>query len=66
MRERSRSCQHLNLVTTRVARVEQCSHGTLHLMLGDMTLRLAPDDFLDLAQALSVAAARVERPRLVS
>lgn len=56
------ACAHRTVHTARLCRVEQCEHGTVHLVLGDLTLRLAPDDFRELAAALAAAAAEVAGP----
>ena len=61
-----RSCRHVNLVTSETCKVELCSHGTVHLVLGDLTLRLRRDDLLDLAGALAQASAHLTEPRLHS
>jgi hypothetical protein len=46
-------------------RVDGCDHGVLHLTLGTLTVRLSPDQLVDLARTLEAAARRVE-PRLAS
>lgn len=61
-----RSCLHQTLVAGDGCRVELCSHGTAHLVLGDLTLRLQVPEFLALAEALAQAAGRLEAPRLHS
>ncbi len=55
MSHKTRACRHRNLVSSRLCRIEQCEHGTVHLVLGDLTLRLRPDDLLDITGALEVA-----------
>ena len=54
------ACHHKKLVVGETCKVEQCSHGTVHLTLGDVTLRLRADGFLAVAAAIGVAANRVE------
>jgi hypothetical protein len=54
------SCRHTTLVVGETCRVEQCSRGTIHLVLGDLTLRVSAATFLATATALNVAARRVE------
>jgi len=56
-------CVHQNLVSSRVCRVDQCEHGTLHLVLGDLTLRVREQDFRELADALNAAASRIAPQR---
>ncbi len=53
-------CCHFTVVVGPNCRVEQCEHGTVHVSLGDMTLRLRPESFQALATALGVAAGRIE------
>lgn len=49
------------LVTSEHCHVEQCSEaGTVHVRFGDLTLRLRPNDFVELATALRLAANRLE------
>ena len=52
-------CALRALATSRVARIELCTHGTVHLTLGALTLRLTPDQLQDLAGALETAVARI-------
>lgn len=54
------NCQHTTLVVGETCRVEQCSRGTIHLVLGDLTLRVSESSFLTTATALGVAARRLE------
>lgn len=54
------TCRHHRLVSSRLCRVERCEHGTVHVTLGDLTLRMRADDLRELADALGVAAARVD------
>lgn len=56
MTHKTRACRHRNLVSSRLCRIEQCEHATVHLVLGDLTLRLRPDDLLDISGALEVAS----------
>ena len=52
-------CRHQTLATSRVCRVDRCEHGTLHVALGDMTLRMRPEDLIDLARAVAAAARQI-------
>jgi hypothetical protein len=45
--------------------VDRCDHGTLHLTLGALTLRLSPEQLADLAETLGTAA-RLNAPTSVS
>lgn len=54
------SCQHQTLVVGETCRVERCSHGRIHLVLGDMTLRVSESAFMATATALGVAARRLD------
>ena len=56
-----RSCRHRKLVVGETCQVEECSHGTIHVALGNVTLRLSPERFLAAVTALRVAADRLER-----
>lgn len=58
--ERVRRCGHRRLVAEGGCRVDQCGHGTVHLTIGDVTLRLSAAAFQSLAATLGQAAARVE------
>lgn len=62
----NRSCDHTALVVGQHCRVEQCSHGHVHVTLGDLTLRLRPGDFIATAAALEVAARRLDTSQLES
>lgn len=53
------ACAHRTVHASRLCRVEQCEHGTVHLVLGDLTLRVRAEDFHELAASLGAAAARV-------
>lgn len=67
----SAGCLHHLLSTSGGCRVHRCDHGTIHVTLGALTLRLAESQLTDLAAALS-AATRVlsvpseRRSRLLS
>jgi hypothetical protein len=54
-----RPCTHRSLASSRVCRIEQCDHGTLHLILGDLTLRVRPDELLELCRAFDLASLRM-------
>lgn len=54
------SCTHRRLVTSELCHVEQCSHGTIHVRLGELTLHLRPQDFVAIAAALRAATNRLD------
>lgn len=54
------ACQHQTLVVGETCRVERCSRGTIHLVLGDLTLRVSESAFVATATALGVAARRLD------
>lgn len=54
------NCEHTTLVVGETRRVERCSQGMIHLVLGDLTLRVSESSFLTTATALGVAARRLE------
>jgi hypothetical protein len=44
------------LAATRACRIDRCNCGTLHLRIGDFHLKLSPDDFLQVAATIGIAA----------
>lgn len=62
MHRTAESCHHHNLISTRVCRVEQCDHGTIHVTIGDLTLRMRETDLREIARALGSAVERIEPP----
>jgi len=54
------ACTHQRLADGQCCRVDRCDHGTVHVTLGAMTLRLSPDQLADLAVTLETAARRLE------
>lgn len=58
------SCLHRRLVTSELCHVEQCSRGTIHVRLGELTLHLRPGDFVAIATALAKASHGVDSPEL--
>lgn len=61
-----RPCDHRRLVTSELCHVEQCSRGTIHLRLGDLTLHLRPQDFVAIATALRTATNRLDASEVES
>lgn len=66
-------CGRRLLAAGRSCRVEQCSHGTVHLTIGALTLRVPVEALSDLAHTLGAALGRPgpvsdrgRRPRLHS
>ena len=55
-----RKCRHRKLVVGEGCQVEECSRGTVHVVIGNMTLRMRPEAFLSVATALGMAANRLE------
>jgi hypothetical protein len=55
-------CTHRRLAEGECCRVDRCDHGTLHLSLGALTLRLSPEQLADLAETLATAARLNEPP----
>ena len=53
-------CTHHALAAGECCRVDRCDHGTVHLTLGAMTLRLSPEQLADLAATLEAAAQRLD------
>lgn len=53
-------CTHHALAAGQHCRVDRCDHGTVHITLGAMTLRLSPEQLADLAATLEVAAQRMD------
>ena len=65
-----RPCHQRPLFQNSVCRLTQCSHGTVHLTTGALTLRLTPHQLAELSAALDAATRMVvepeeERPRLL-
>jgi hypothetical protein len=48
------------LVAEGGCRVEQCSHGNIHVSIGNVTLRMKPAEFKAAAAALDIAAGKLE------
>jgi hypothetical protein len=46
----------------RGCRVDRCDHGTLHLTIGDVTLRISPSGLGTLADTLAHAQLALGRP----
>lgn len=58
-------CVPRTLATGRVGRVERCEHGTVHLTLGALTVRLTDDQLCALADTLAIARERVGEPAVL-
>ncbi len=48
------------LVSEKNCRVEKCSHGNVHVSIGNLTLRMKPAEFKKAAKALWVAAQKLD------
>jgi hypothetical protein len=59
MKESELDHSHRVLAEGRVGRVELCAHGTAHLTLGALTLRLTQEQLGELSQTLESAIARL-------
>ena len=57
---REEPCTHHALAAGDCCRVDRCDHGTVHVTLGAMTLRLSPEQLADLAATLERAAQRID------
>jgi hypothetical protein len=57
-----RADEHETLATSGLCRVTRCEHGTVHVTLGCLTLRLSRGQLEDLASALGAASARLQTP----
>lgn len=57
---RDGACALREIAAGRVGRVELCSHGTLHLTLGALTLRLTRTQIMELASTLESAVAHLD------
>jgi hypothetical protein len=58
--KRNDPCTHHALAAGQCCRVDRCDHGTVHVTLGAMTLRLSPAQLADLAATLELAASRID------
>lgn len=56
----SSDCQHSTLVVGETCRVDRCSGGTIHIVLGDLALCVSESSFLTTATAFGIAARRLE------
>lgn len=55
----SRACEFVTLAEGHHCRVERCAHGTIHLSVGGVTLRLQPAQCYDLTRTLRAASIRI-------
>lgn len=53
------SCEFVTLAEGHQSRVERCAHGTIHLSVGGVTLRLQPTQCYDLTRTLRAASIRI-------
>ena len=53
---RADGCTHRTLAAGECCRVDHCDHGTLHVTLGAVTLRLTAEQLRDVAATLEAAA----------
>jgi hypothetical protein len=63
---RGEPCRHHALAAGECCRVDRCDHGTVHVTLGALTLRLSPEQLADLAATLGRALEAVETEPRVS
>ncbi len=56
---RSQGCRQQVLAQNAVVKVCRCDHGIIHLVLGDLTLRVASEDFEELQRGLALAVSRM-------
>jgi len=59
-------CRHRTLATSTLCRIEVCEHGTIHLVLGDLTLRMKPQEFSQVSDDLATAVSRLQIHRVPS
>jgi hypothetical protein len=59
---RDDACAQRELAAGAGCRVDQCDHGTVHLTVGALTLRLSPEQLAGLAATLAAAAERLGAP----
>ncbi len=59
---RQRACVRRRLAAEGGCIVDQCSHGTVHVTIGDVTLRLSREGFQSLASTLRFAVEQVAEP----
>jgi hypothetical protein len=57
---RAEPCAQHALAEGRCCRVDRCDHGTLHLTIGALTLRLSPEQLADLGATVEAAARRLQ------
>ncbi len=55
-------CHHRILASGPACRVSLCSHQTVHVEMGTLTLRLRPDQLEAIANTLAAACAEVTDP----
>ncbi|MDJ0790256.1 MAG: hypothetical protein QNK05_25975 [Myxococcota bacterium] len=55
----SDSCRPVLLARRRSGKVQMCEHGTVHVSLGAVTLRLRAEQLQDLSSLLDEATARL-------
>ena len=56
-------CEYQTVAESEHCRVDRCSHGTIHLITGGVTLRLAPWQLLELAETIDSAVRRISGRR---
>ncbi len=60
--ERRKACGQRVLAAGEGCRVHQCGHGTVHVTIGRMTFRVAPDELAAVAETLGAATANLRAP----
>jgi hypothetical protein len=60
--DETRPCELQTLAEGHTCRVERCAHGTIHVSVGGVTLRLQPAHCYDLTRTLRAASARLGAP----
>ncbi len=59
-------CLHRTLAASTLCRVEACEHGTIHLVLGDLTLRMKPNELSQVSDDLATAVSLLQIDRVPS
>jgi hypothetical protein len=56
-------CRLTPIVAGGSCRIDRCEHGTVHLTIGDLTLRLSERALCNLADTLAVARVEFTEPK---
>ena len=56
-------CRPCTIAVSPRCLVQRCSHGKIHVSVGELSLRLAESTFLDVATTICQAAAEIADPQ---